>query len=115
MILISPFSSLPLPTETWSRPVLKRSSSYRDRNIEKASYDPDVSSQSFSQSQSLNSQSQGGGNDRRNVSIPQAVQAGFKIAPRNTVGAGGGDASHQARLANHQRLNKFKKNLKTKR
>lgn len=41
-------------------------------------------------------------NGRRNVGIPQAVTAGFRVAPQSTAGQRS-DSSHEARMANHKR------------
>ncbi|KAN0061126.1 Transcription factor iws1 [Thecaphora frezii] len=93
--------------EVWSRPVLKRSASYRDRHVAAAEWNPELSS---SQQPGLTT-SQIVDNGRRNVSIPQAVTSGFRIAPQSTAGQRS-DSSHEARLANTQRLNRFKSRLK---
>ncbi|PWN50913.1 hypothetical protein IE53DRAFT_374362 [Violaceomyces palustris] len=85
--------------EIWSRPILKRSSSYRDRHVQAAEWNPDMANSS----QVTVSASPGDGNNRRNVSIPQAVTSGFRIAPKSSVGANKSDSSHEARLANHHR------------
>ncbi|GAC74171.1 uncharacterized conserved protein [Moesziomyces antarcticus T-34] len=91
--------------EVWSRPVLKRSSSYRDRHVASAEWNPDVLARtSASASQIVD-------NGRRNVGIPQAVTAGFRVAPQSTAGQRS-DSSHEARMANHKRLNQFKSRLK---
>lgn len=49
-------------------------------------------------------------NGRRNVGIPQAVTAGFKVAPQSVAGQRS-DSGHEARMANHKRLNQFKSRL----
>ncbi|EPQ26043.1 uncharacterized protein PFL1_06496 [Pseudozyma flocculosa PF-1] len=91
--------------EVWSRPVLKRSASYRDRHVAAAEWHPEMSnSQGLTSTQIID-------NGRRNVSIPQAVTSGFRVAPQSTAGQKS-DSSHEARLANHQRLNRFKSRLK---
>lgn len=95
--------------EIWSRPVLKRSSSYRDRHIASAEWAPDPLSQRSAPR--LNTATPGSEN-RRNVGIPQAVTAGFRVAPQSTAGQRSGDSNHQARMANHKRLNQFKSRLK---
>ncbi|GAK66091.1 transcription factor iws1 [Moesziomyces antarcticus] len=91
--------------EVWSRPVLKRSSSYRDRHVASAEWNPDVLARTPATASQIVD------NGRRNVGIPQAVTAGFRVAPQSTAGQRS-DSSHEARMANHKRLNQFKSRLK---
>ncbi|KAF6767082.1 Transcription factor IIS, N-terminal [Kalmanozyma brasiliensis GHG001] len=92
--------------EVWSRPVLKRSSSYRDRHVASAEWNRDLLSQR------ANVPIQGVvDTGRRNVGIPQAVTSGFRVAPQSTAGQRS-DSNHDARMANHKRLNQFKSRLK---
>ncbi|SPO28623.1 related to SPN1 - Spt6-interacting putative elongation factor [Ustilago trichophora] len=93
--------------EIWSRPVLKRSSSYRDRHVASAEWNPDA----YGQRAAPAFPRKVADNGRRNVGIPQAVTAGFRVAPQSTAGQRS-DSSHDARLANHKRLNQFKSRLK---
>lgn len=93
--------------EIWSRPVLKRSSSYRDRHVQSAEWNPDPYGQRAVRSTLTATQDTG----RRNVGIPQAVSAGFRVAPQSVAGQRS-DSNHEARQANHQRLNRFKSRLK---
>ncbi|SPO28110.1 related to SPN1 - Spt6-interacting putative elongation factor [Ustilago trichophora] len=93
--------------EIWSRPVLKRSSSYRDRHVASAEWNPDA----YGQRAAPAFAGQVADNGRRNVGIPQAVTAGFRVAPQSTAGQRS-DSSHEARMANHKRLNQFKSRLK---
>lgn len=105
--------------EAWSRPILKRSASYRAIEIPKAGNDY---SAALSRSQKVLlalSQDQEGGvyPNRRNVSIPQPVSGGFKVAPRSFVdpsvaGGEGGDAAVRATIASRERLNAFKRKAK---
>ncbi|CBQ68400.1 related to SPN1-Spt6-interacting putative elongation factor [Sporisorium reilianum SRZ2] len=94
--------------EIWSRPVLKRSSSYRDRHIASAEWAPDPLSQRAAPRLATATP---GSDNRRNVGIPQAVTAGFRVAPQSSAGQRS-DSNHQARMANHKRLNQFKSRLK---
>lgn len=82
--------------EVWSRPILKRSASYRDRHVAAAEWNPDLS-QSASQFANVAIDQ-----TRNRVSIPQAVTSGFRVAPQSTAGQRS-DSSHEARLANHQK------------
>lgn len=93
--------------EIWSRPVLKRSSSYRDRHVASAEWNPDA----YGQRAAPAFAGQVADNGRRNVGIPQAVTAGFRVAPQSTAGQRS-DSGHEARMANHKRLNQFKSRLK---
>lgn len=112
-------------TEAWSRPILKRSASYRAMDVRKAAYVSSASqSQSFADLPELQSQSDP---SRRNVSIPQPVAGGFKVAPRSllssSVDAGGdsgsggdammgGDERFRAAMHSRERLNAFKRKAK---
>ncbi|GAC92486.1 transcription factor [Pseudozyma hubeiensis SY62] len=93
--------------EIWSRPVLKRSSSYRDRHVASAEWNRDA----LSQQQQRAGVGEVGNSNRRNVGIPQAVTAGFSVAPQSIAGQRS-DSGHEARMANHKRLNQFKSRLK---
>ncbi|SNX85207.1 related to SPN1 - Spt6-interacting putative elongation factor [Melanopsichium pennsylvanicum] len=92
--------------EIWSRPVLKRSSSYRDRHVAKAEWNADAFGQRV-----MIATGEVKDSGRRNVGIPQSVVAGFRVAPQSVAGQRS-DSSHEARLANHKRLNQFKSRLK---
>ncbi len=93
--------------EIWSRPILKRSASYRTRAIEtKELRDLDRGEDMYEIQSQVDS-------NRRHVAMPQAVKAGYTIAPRAVSGLSGQEESHQARLANHKRLNDFKGKLKS--
>lgn len=107
--------------EVWSRRVLGRSASYRERASEIPKAASFYSGSGFSQSQmtQLSEELAKEKDDpsRRNVRIPQPISGGFKIAPRSfidsNVAAGeGGDASVRAALASRERLNAFKKKVK---
>lgn len=93
--------------EVWSRPVLKRSSSYRDRHIASAEWNREA----LSQRAGPLVVGSVADNNRRNVGIPQAVTAGFRVAPQSVAGQRS-DSGHEARMANHKRLNQFKSRLK---
>ncbi|PWN18011.1 hypothetical protein BCV69DRAFT_285609 [Microstroma glucosiphilum] len=113
--------------EMWSRPILKRSASYRAMEITRKAYHG-ASSQSQSTRALMDSQSQSQSQSqdsgRRNVSIPQPVMGGFKIAPQSSlgsggggdgesgVGGGGGDERFRAAAASRDRLNAFKRKVK---
>lgn len=84
--------------EVWSRPILKRSASYRDRHVVQAEWHQDSPHNVSSQLSAV----QPDNSARRNVLIPPSVSTGFQVAPRNQVG-GGTDVGRQSRVANHQR------------
>lgn len=106
--------------EVWSRPILKRSASYRDRHVTQADWHQD----SLRNSSSRAARGAQADPARRNVGIPQAVTTGFQVAPRNRVAGGANDRTNESRIANYQkcaaaagamltcRLNRFKSRLK---
>lgn len=86
--------------EVWTRPILKRSASYRDRHVDQAEWHqnaPHNPSSVLTEAAFLTDKS------RRHVGIPQSVSTGFQVAPRNRVAGSAEDHEHQSRLANHQR------------
>lgn len=94
--------------EVWTRPILKRSASYRDRHVSQAEWyqnSPYNPSSQVNVAPSLDA-------SRRHVGIPQAVTTGFQVAPRSHVSGSGNDHDNQSRIANHQRLNRFRSRLK---
>ncbi|WFD26571.1 Transcription factor iws1 [Malassezia nana] len=86
--------------ESWTRPVLKRSASYRDRHVAQAEWHQN-SPQNLSNH--LSEAVYATDKTRRHVGIPQAVTTGFQVAPKNKVAGSSNDHDHQTRLANHQR------------
>ncbi|WFD44538.1 Transcription factor iws1 [Malassezia psittaci] len=94
--------------EVWTRPILKRSASYRDRHISQAEW----FSNSMSNVSSQMAQQPTSNKAMRSVGIPQAVTTGFQVAPRSHISGSGNDHDNRARIANHQRLNRFKSRLK---
>lgn len=104
--------------EVWTRPILKRSASYRDRHVAQAEWNQHSP---HNQSSQLTEAAFATDKTRRHVGIPQAITTGFQVAPRNRVAGSTNDHEHQSRLANHQRyvyrntdasLNRFKSRLK---
>ncbi|KAL9931299.1 hypothetical protein V8E36_009809 [Tilletia maclaganii] len=108
--------------EIWSRPIIKKSSSFRDRSMEKADFDPSavqfVGSQGASGAASSSQGSQvplsAGAASR--VRVPQAV-TGYSVVPRSMVGVGGGgggggESASQSRMKNAAKLRTFKSKLK---
>lgn len=85
--------------EVWSRPILKRSASYRDRHVVQAEWHQDSPYNPSSQLASAHVDNSG----RRNVGIPASVSTGFQVAPLNHVSGAGGDHGRETRVANHQR------------
>lgn len=110
----------------WSRPILKRSASYRAMEITRKAYHGNSQAQSMRALMDSQSQSQSQDSGRRNVSIPQPVMGGFKIAPQSSLGGagggaegeggaaglGGGDERFRAAAASRDRLNAFKRKVK---
>lgn len=104
--------------ETWTRPILKRSASYRDRHVAQADWHQNSPQ---NQSSHLTEAAFATDKTRRHVGIPPSVTTGFQVAPKNRVAGSSNDHDHQTRLANHQRyaqerltysLNRFKSRLR---
>ncbi|WFD19705.1 Transcription factor iws1 [Malassezia caprae] len=86
--------------ESWTRPILKRSASYRDRQVAQAEWHQNSPQ---NQSNHLTEAAFATDKTRRHVGIPQSVTTGFQVAPKNRVAGSSNDHDHQTRLANHQR------------
>lgn len=95
--------------EVWTRPILKRSASYRDRHVTQAEW---FQNSPYNPSSQAASTALATDPKRRHVGIPQAVTTGFQVAPRSHVSGSGNDHENQTRIANHQRLNRFRSRLK---
>lgn len=96
--------------ELWSRPILKRSSSYRTLSVPQADATLADDEANFERiAKNIDPK-------RRNVSIPQGVKANYTFAPRGMAGAsvptGQEESQQSARLVNRRRLNDFKYKLK---
>lgn len=83
----------------WSRPILKRSASYRDRTLAVADIDPTSARKAVKLSQILaKGRAEEVGRVRRNaVRIPGREMAAFNVVPRSNVGMSG-LGSQQAHL-----------------
>ena len=86
--------------EVWTRPILKRSASYRDRQVAPAEWHQNSP---VNPSNHLHESAFVANKNRRHVGIPQSVTTGFQVAPRNRVAGSTNDHEHQTRLANYQR------------
>ncbi|KAF8322619.1 hypothetical protein DL93DRAFT_2071491 [Clavulina sp. PMI_390] len=77
--------------QTWSRPILKRSASYRDRTLVTADVDPASGKKPIKLSQILaQGRIEDAGRVRRNaVRIPQRAMPAFEIVPKSNVGTSG--------------------------
>lgn len=95
--------------EVWTRPVLKRSASYRDRQVAQAEWHQNSPHNPSSQ---LHESAFATDKNRRHVGIPQSVTTGFQVAPRNRGSGGTSEHEYQSRLAYNQRLNRFRSRLK---
>ncbi|WFD30537.1 Transcription factor iws1 [Malassezia sp. CBS 17886] len=95
--------------EVWTRPIMKRSASYRDRQVAHAEW-----SQNSPHNPSSRVANVVGNQDaaRRHVSIPQTVTSGFRVAPKTRPEERSNDHDHRSRVANTMRLNRFKSRLK---
>jgi transcription factor SPN1 len=81
----------------WSRPILKRSASYRDRTLAIADVDSNTTRKAVKLSQILaQGRAEEAGRIRRNaVRIPGREMAAFNVVPRSNVGMSG-SGSQQA-------------------
>ncbi|CAD6888286.1 unnamed protein product [Tilletia controversa] len=101
--------------EIWSRPIIRKSSSFRDRSMPGADHDSSAVRIMGSQSAAgagSNSQdaSQSSGSTR--MRVPQAV-TGYSVVPRSAVATmGSGEGPSQARAKNAAKLRTFKSKLK---
>ena len=95
--------------ELWSRPILRRSASYRDRHVAQAEWHQNSP---HNPSSHVAAPAYANESVRRTVGVPEAVTTGFQVAPRNRVTGGGPDRGHESRVANHQKLNRFKSRLR---
>lgn len=94
--------------ELWSRPILKRSASYRTLAVPQADATlADTGADYDTIAKTIDPK-------RRNVSVPQSVKTNYTYAPRAMASAGTGqEESQQAtRLVNRRRLNDLKYKLK---
>ncbi|KAK0519007.1 Transcription factor iws1 [Tilletia horrida] len=99
--------------ELWSRPILKKSSSLRDRALNAAEDELNavryVSSQNSGTQESSTPSSSAAA---ARVRIPKAV-ASYSVVPRSAVSAGGsGEGTSQARMKSAAKLRTFKSKLK---
>ncbi|PWN92254.1 hypothetical protein FA10DRAFT_266044 [Acaromyces ingoldii] len=100
--------------ETWSRPILKRSSSYRDRQqkIREFQVDPYRSAAFRQQLAASQAKGQSASQQSQRVRIPEAVTGNsFRFAPVPSSSHAEPDDSQAARLANRQKMNKFKRSM----
>lgn len=99
-------SSLTILAETWSRPILKRSSSYRDRQqkIREFQVDPYRSAAFRQQLAASQATGQSASQQSQRVRIPEAVTGNsFRFAPVPSSSHAEPDDSQAARLANRQK------------
>lgn len=99
--------------ESWSRPILKRSSSYRDRQQASREYDAERARRAHAiQSQRAVAESAASASQaHRRARIPESVTGNaFRFAPSSQV-ADALDDSQLSKLAERQRINKFKRSM----
>lgn len=96
--------------ELWSRPILKRSSSYRTLSVPQANATLQDTGAEFDRIASKVDPK------RRNVSMPQSVKTNYTYAPRGMAGASDGtgheESQQTTRRVNRKRLNDLKYKLK---
>jgi transcription factor SPN1 len=104
IVLLSDFRIRNLETESWSRPILKRSSSYRDRQQARREYQADPTRSMLRIAKSVQPASQVSSQRAR---IPESVTGNaFRFAPITSVS----DHPEESRI-NSQKINKFKRSM----
>lgn len=98
--------------ESWSRPILKRSSSYRDRQQAIREYTADSSIRNSQRSlASQKAAAQAASQASIRARIPESVTGNaFRYAPVSSMG-NDLDDSQLSKLAERQKINKFKRNM----
>ena len=89
----------------WSRPILRKSANFRDRQIATANYD--VSMQ-------LPVHKQTSGPDPRRTVIPQIIRSTFEIAPRAHVDTSSVPASRGVKAENSDMFKRLRQKMQTK-
>lgn len=89
----------------WSRPILRKSANFRDRQIATASYDA---------SMQLPVLKQNGGPDPKRTVVPQIIRSTFEIAPRAHVDMSRVPASRGVRTENSDMFKRLRQKMQTK-
>jgi transcription factor SPN1 len=90
----------------WSRPILRKSANFRDRQIATASYDASMQLPILKQTNS--------GPDPKRTVVPQIIRSKFEIAPRAHVDLSSVPASRGARTENSDMFKRLRQKMQTK-
>jgi hypothetical protein len=96
------------PTVNWMRPLIRRSSSYRQRNVAVADASTASGPPPVVRVKSLAPLRQGGEVARRRAAIPTPLTAAYTVAPQSRVAAsaGGGGGGRSAETVKLRELKK---------
>ncbi|KAK0553923.1 Transcription factor iws1 [Tilletia horrida] len=98
--------------DIWSRPIIRKSASFRDRSVQQADGESSGVQYMASQSQYASSSQEIPQPGPARVRVPQAVTS-FSVAPRSSMPmSGSGDGVAQTRIKNAAKLRTFKSKLK---
>jgi len=89
----------------WSRPILRKSANFRDRQIATASYDA---------SMQLQIPKHSSGPDPKRTVVPQMIRSTFEIAPRAHVNLSSVPASRVVRTENSDMFKRLRQKMQTK-
>lgn len=89
----------------WSRPILRKSANFRDRQITTATYNSSMQLPVLKQS---------GGPDPKRTVVPQIIRSTFEIAPRATLDLSSVSASRSGRAENSDMFKRLKQKMQTK-
>jgi len=89
----------------WSRPILRKSANFRDRQIATANYDA---------SMQLPILKQTSGPDPKRTVVPQIIRSTFEIAPRAHVDLSGVPTSRVVRTENSDMFKRLRQKMQTK-
>jgi transcription factor SPN1 len=89
----------------WSRPILRKSANFRDRQIVTANYDASMQLPVLKQSS---------GPDPKRTVIPQTIRSVFEIAPRATLDSSSVPGSRTVRAENSDMFKRLRQKMQTK-
>lgn len=89
----------------WSRPILRKSANFRDRQVATAAYDA---------SMQLPVLKQAGGPDPKRTVVPQIIRSTFDIAPRTTLDLSNVSASRGVKAENSDMFKRLRQKVQNK-
>jgi transcription factor SPN1 len=89
----------------WSRPILRKSANFRDRQITTATYNPNMA---------LPVHKNPNQEESRRTVIPQQIHSTFEIAPRATLDLSRLPMSHTAKAENTDQYKRLRQKMQTK-